>query len=67
MQINSFYTTQQIMKYFGVTRDRVSKIARSRKWRFSWIGRNKIYNRDDVNIEIKRRREMGLNVNKSNS
>jgi len=67
MEINKFYTTKQIMECFNVSRDRVSKIARARGWRFSWIGRNKIYSKDDVIMEIKRRKELGLNVSKSNN
>lgn len=66
MRLNTFYTTQQIMKSFGVSRDRVSKIAKARNWRFSWIGRNKIYNRDDVNLEIERRLGLGLKANSTN-
>ncbi len=66
MKLDTFYTTQQIMKSFGVSRDRVSKIAKARKWRYGWIGRNKIYSIEDVQVEVQRRVRLGYYVNGTN-
>ncbi len=59
-----YYTTAEIMKRFGVKRDRVAKIARARKWRFiEKMVRNtraKSYLVEDVEKEAERRRQLGL-------
>ena len=58
-------TTAQIMKQFGVTRDRVSKLARARKWRYTQIGPAKLFYRVDVQEEADRRIEKGLKADRS--
>lgn len=55
-----YFTTAEIMARFGVTRDRVSKMARYRKWRFIEVAgrgntRTKLYLAEDVEIEAQRR------------
>jgi len=52
--------TKDIMIQFGITRDRVAKIARVRKWRYAQIGPSKLWYRVDVQEEAERRKGKGL-------
>lgn len=58
--LDNLIATAEIMKQFGVTRDRVSKMARDRKWRYRKIGPAKLFYRVDVQEEAARRVEKGL-------
>lgn len=53
-------TTAEIMEQFGVTRDRISKLARTRKWRYAQIGPSRLFYRVDVQEEAERRKSKGL-------
>ena len=57
--MEQWLTTKEIMMLFGVNRDRVSKIARARKWDFeTYKSGNMIakrYSLKDVQIEANRR------------
>lgn len=60
MDLNNLIAIAEIMKRFGVTRDRVSKIARARGWQSIKIGTANLYHRQDVEAEAERRRKKGL-------
>lgn len=50
----------EVMKQFGVNRQRVASIARARKWRYVKVGQSHLYYRVDVQAEAARRKEKGL-------
>lgn len=60
LELDALIETKEIMEQFGVTRDRVSKLARARKWRYAQIGPSKLFYRVDVQEEAARRKEKGL-------
>lgn len=60
MNLDEFIKTSDIMARFGITRDRVSKIARARKWQCIQIGTANLYRLEDVEAEAERRKEKGL-------
>lgn len=60
LEPDALMTTAEIMEQFGISRDRVSKLARDRKWRFVTVGRSSLFYRADVQEEATRRQEKGL-------
>jgi len=60
-----WYTTEELMELFGVNRQRLCVIARTRKWRFEEVESNrslkgKRYLATDIEFEIERRAKLGL-------